>query len=232
MITDIIFSDSHENPSGVSDNLVNLVRRAKFAHSDLYSVGDLLNLLPLGKEGWEKWLREFEALLKGYPITLIGGNHDPYNWLKEMFVDMENVTVVRRVNLPNGIHMRHGHSWSPDWWVLRHFAPSVVDFMVEHFPNLWYRFSEWMGWIPSKLQEQGLPQKHSYRKQVKRLWDEGMGYAEKHNCVVILGHTHCQGGAGGRPPMQFVEDCGALKEGDYLIVEEGIVTRCNLHEEG
>jgi len=231
MITHIYFSDLHDNRDGVSENLRQIVHRAKALRCRLYSNGDLINILPLGPDGWEKWLKEFEELLDGYPILVLGGNHDPYRYLKRLFCDMPNVTVKRRENLPNGVHLRHGHSWSPDWWLLRHVAPAIVEFMVDYFPKPWYWFSKKMGWIPSELKEEGLPKKRKYTKQVNWLWRKGMAYAERHEVTVVLGHTHCQGGSVGKPGVTFVMDCGAAKDGDYLIHDTQGIERCNLYDE-
>lgn len=223
----LVFCDAHENPDCVSSNLRTVIGIAENNGWELYSVGDLLNLLPLGRDGWEGWLRQFDTHLDDYPITLVAGNHDPYRWLKKMFADWENVRVVRRCDI-EGYHLRHGHSWSPDWWVLRHIAPGLVDFMLDAAPKQWHWFSRKMGWIPSELKAQGGPKEHQYHKQIKYLLDESIKYAEKHNTTVLYGHTHCQMAAPGRPSRLFSVDGGTLKEGDYLIIDGDRVKRCNL----
>lgn len=232
MITSIYFSDAHNDRDGVSEEIRQIVQKAKTLRCSLYSVGDMLNILPLGPDGWEKWLYEFEELLEGYPITVLGGNHDPYRYLKRLFKDVPNVTVEQRVTKANGVHLRHGHSWSPDWWLLRHIAPAIVEFMVNYLPKPWYWFSKKMGWIPSKLKEAGVPKKRRYVKEVSFVWRKGIAYSQRHDVVVVNGHTHCQGGCVGEPGIVFVVDCGAAKDGDYLVEDTQGIERCNLYRKG
>ena len=189
-------SDWHEQPQGLSGNAKMFIRMGKERNADMVVNGDILDLLPLGKEKFEgsPVAEQFVEELDGYPIILVAGNHDPYPWLCELFRGERNIEVEREYWAPEGeqwFYFHHGHTWVPDWWFLRHIAPGLVEFMVEHLPQQWYWLSRRMGWLPGTAVREGEWREPGYPPLVELLWRKGWEYGQKHGCVVVIGHTHC-----------------------------------------
>lgn len=227
------FSDAHEEPDGISDELRQIIGIAKEEDAWLGSVGDLFNLLPHGLRAYlgSKTIKEFKQEVSGLRVFLCGGNHDPVPWLKGLFYDCPNIVVERNRTIYHSpmkcdLHFRHGHGWSPDWYFLRHFAPSLVEFMADHCPEPWYWFSREMGWIPSAVKQEKSEQ--DYHLVVMSVWYKAVKYARRHNVRVINGHTHAVGGletwVDGETDVIFA-DGGSLRDGSYLRITDQIEFR-------
>lgn len=215
----ISFSDSHCQPDKLSPNVVYIVDKARKEKEPLVAVGDLFDLLPLGYDAFVgcKAIQEFVELLDGYPLEYVAGNHDPYRWVKKLFAPYDNISVHKRLDA-YGFHFRHGHGWSADWRILRHFASGLVEFMTDYFPRPWYWLSKRMGWIPSAKKPIENEESTEYNKAIARVWDNATKHAQRHGITVIIGHTHAAGRLetlyGGRRIV--FADGGDLKEGTYL----------------
>ncbi|MBA7686739.1 hypothetical protein ES703_95194 [subsurface metagenome] len=221
----IEFSDAHENPQGMSQQLREIIALARADGATLVCNGDFINLLPWGYDKWpgSPFLAELRATLRGYDLWLVSGNHDPCSWLKALLGDWPNVFVRRRIvwaspHTWRDVEFRHGHGWSPDWRVLRHFAPGFVEFMTDTFPKQWYWFSRKMGWLPSKLKEE---KEQDYRKAILSVWLGAVGHAQRKDRTVICGHTHSQGSLTVGKEI-LVADAGTLLEGEFIRIDRGI----------
>lgn len=231
---EIIFesSDWHCEPDGLIDEAKEFIRRGKAAKAMIVGCGDLLNLLPLGREKFKgaRVVKELVQSLDGYPFYYVSGNHDPYKWVAELFRDFPNVTVVKRLEreLEGRVYLfSHGHQWAIDWAFLRHFAPRFVEFMVDWFPKLWYRFCRRMGWMASEAKPKaatGHRERQKYDDFTGLIWRNGIRLAQHHGCCVILGHTHTSAEL-----KRFVDentgivsvmvDGGDLRDGTYVVVD-------------
>lgn len=220
----IEFSDSHENPDGMSQELREIISLAKTEDAILVGAGDIINLLPWGYDAWvgSPFLDEFREALGGYNFYWLTGNHDPHSWVKRLFGDWGNIIITRQLVWPaplGEVEIRHGHRWSVDWRILRHIAPSFVEFMADHFTWFWYKFSERMGWLPSKLKEEG--REHDYQRAILSVWYGAVGHAQRKGRRVIVGHTHSRGSLI-RGDDVLVADGGTLREGDFIRIDKEI----------
>ena len=235
MEREIIFesSDWHCDPDGLIDEAKEFIRRGKEAGGTILGCGDLLNLLPIGREKFNGAMvvNELVQALDGYPFYYISGNHDPYPWVVELFRDAPNIKVVKRLESELGRRtylFTHGHQWAIDWALLRHFAPRFVEFMVDHFPRLWYRFCKRVGWMASEAKHKastGHRERQKYNDLTGIIWRNGIRFAQHHGCCVILGHTHASGEfrrfAGGDTGIVAVMvDGGDLRDGTYVVVDQ------------
>lgn len=225
----IASSDWHCQPEELIPEARKLIGKAE-PGDILVGVGDLFDFLPPGKDRFKnsKAIDDFIKLLGGREFYYVTGNHDPYPWVKERFKDHSNIKVVRDVNLEDRWYFRHGHGWSYDWWLLRHFAPGVVEFMSDHLPKPWYWFSKKMGWIPSQDKRAayvgGPGERQKYDDKVGIVWRNAIQHAQHNNISVIVGHTHCSGML--QRAMNGVKvviaDGGDLRDGTYLLIDDDI----------
>lgn len=136
--------------------------------------------------------------------------------------------MVRNVNFEDRWYFRHGHGWSVDWWLLRHFAPRFVEFMTEHFPTPWCWFSRKMGWIPSERKGAacvvGPRERQKYDDMAGIVWRNAIRHAQPNNLAVIVGHTHCSGilRRAINGVRAVIADGGNLGDGTYLIIDDDI----------
>ena len=247
------FSDSHEQPWEMSLELREIIGMARKEQAVLVSDGDFIDMLPHGYDAWpgSPFLERLREALQGGDLWLVGGNHDPASWLKKLFSTWPNVHVERRIVWrwtsgpgQRGIEFRHGHGWSPDWWILRHFAPAFVEFMADHFPKQWYWFSRRMGWLPSRRREEAEVKifrnrpilrlgpelraastepenERDYRMAILAVWNKAVAHAQSKDCRVIVGHTHSWGSLHAGTEV-LMADCGTLKEGKYIWIDRKI----------
>ncbi len=226
----IVSSDWHCQPEALIPQARELIEKAEPGKDALVGVGDLFNFLPMGKDKFKnsKAIDDFIKLLGGQTFYYVAGNHDPYPWVKERFKDYPNIIVARIVNFEDRWYFRHGHGWSIDWRLLRHFAPGVVEFMTEHFPTLWYWFTMKMGWIPSKQKEAlyigGPRERQKYSDMVGIVWRHAIRHAQHNNLAVIVGHTHCSGilKRAMNGVKAVIADGGDLRDGTYLLIDDDI----------
>ena len=225
----IVSSDWHCQPEELIPQARHIIEKADPGKDLLVGVGDLFNFLPLGKDKFKnsKAIDDFIRLLGGQTFYYVTGNHDPYPWVKQRFKDYPNIVVARIVNFKDRWYFRHGHGWSHDWWLLRHFAPRVVEFMTEHFPRFWYCLSRKMGWLPSKQKEVAdvaPSERQKYDDAVGIVWRNDIQHAQHNNLAVIVGHTHCSGIL--RRALSGVRaviaDGGNLGDGTYLLIDDDI----------
>ncbi len=225
----IVSSDWHCQPEELIPQAAELIGRAE--PSDiLIGVGDLFDFLPLGKEKFNnsRAIDDFINLLGGREFYYIAGNHDPFPWVKERFGSYSNIKVSRTVTFDNRWRFRHGHGWSCDWWLLRHFAPGVVEFMTDHLPTLWYWLSKKAGWIPSDHKRAvyfgGSGERQQYNDKVGIVWSNALQHAQHNDMSVIVGHTHCSGvlTRAKNGCKAVIADAGDLRDGTYLLIDDDI----------
>jgi len=234
MDREIIFasSDWHCDPDSLIDEAKEFIRRGKEAKTMLVGGGDLLNLLPIGREKFKgaRVVNELVQALDGYPFHYVSGNHDPYRWVVELFRDFPNIKVMKWLEGELGgqaYFFTHGHQWAIDWAFLRHFAPRFVEFMVDYFPKLWYRFCKRMGWMASEAKRQtgaGYRERQKYNDLTGIIWRGGIRFAQHRGCCVILGHTHTSGElkrftGGNMGIISLMVDGGDLRDGTYVVVD-------------
>lgn len=232
-------SDWHCDPDGLIDEAKEFIRRGKEAKAIIVGGGDLLNLLPIGREKFNgaRVVNELVQVLAGYPFYYVSGNHDPYRWVVELFRDFPNVRVVKRLEgkLAGKVYLfTHGHQWAIDWAFLRHLAPRFVEFMVDYFPKPWYRFCKWVGWMASEAKRQantGYRERQKYNDLTGIIWRNGIRFAQHHGCCVILGHTHTSGElrrftGGNMGIISVMVDGGDLRDGTYVVVERDARLEC------
>ena len=234
----IVSSDWHCQPEELIPEAMKLIGQAEPGDT-LVGVGDLFDFLPLGKEKFKnsKAIDDFINLLGGREFYYVAGNHDPYPWVKERFSKHGNIKVVRNVNFDNRWYFRHGHGWSHDWWLLRHFAPSVVELMADRLPRPWYWFSKKMGWIPSEDKAaisspyplhygegRERMERQKYNDKVGVVWRNALRYAQHNNISVIVGHTHCSGVLirANNGSKAVIADGGDLRDGTYLVIDADV----------
>jgi len=226
----LVSSDWHCQPDELIPQARELIGRAHPSKDTLVGVGDLFDFLPLGKDKFRnsKAIDDFIEALGGQTFYYVAGNHDPYRWVKERFKDYPNIIVERNRTFEGRWYFRHGHGWSHDWWLLRHFAAGLVEFMTEYFPGFWYRFSRRMGWIPSKHREAatvgGSRERQKYNDKVGVVWRNAIRHAQHNNMSVIVCHTDCSGimkramhGIRG-----IIADGGDLRDGTYLVIDDDL----------
>lgn len=226
-------SDWHCDPNNLTDEAKEFIKRAKDAEATIVGCGDLLNLLPIGREKFRgaSVVKELIRALDGYPFYYVTGNHDPYKWVVELFGGYPNVKVRKRleVELAEGFYvLTHGHQWAIDWAFLRHFAPRFVEFMVDWFPGLWYRFCRRVGWLASEAKPKAARsyvERQKYDDLTGIIWRNGIRFAQHHSRCVVLGHTHTTGQL-----KRFVDaemgirsvlvDGGDLRDGTYVMLDK------------
>ena len=234
MEKEIIFesSDWHCDPDSLIEKAKEFISRGKQAGAIIVGGGDLFNLLPIGRDKFNgaRVVNELVQVLDGYPFYYVSGNHDPYRWVVELFRDVPNIKVVKRLEgkLAGRVYFfTHGHQWAIDWALLRHFAPRFVEFMVDYFPRLWYHFCQRVGWMASEAKRQastGYWERQKYNDLTGIIWRNGIRFAQHNDCCVILGHTHTSGelrrftGASTGITSVMV-DGGDLRDGTYVVVD-------------
>ena len=225
----IVSSDWHCQPEELIPQARELIEKADPVKDILVGVGDLFNFLPMGKDKFKnsKAIDDFVILLGGRTFYYVTGNHDPYPWVKQRFKDYPNIKVARTLNFEDRWYFRHGHGWSIDWWLLRHFGPGFVEFMAERFPKPWYWFSRKMGWIPSqqkKVADVAPKEGQKYDDKVGIVWRNAIQHAQHNNIVVIVGHTHCSGilKRAMNGVKTVIADGGNLGDGTYLLIDDDV----------
>ena len=227
----IVFSDSHCQPDRLSPQIAWVIARAVNEREPLVGVGDLFDLLPWGYDAFADCpaVKELVELLDGYLFDYVAGNHDPYRWVKRLFAPYGNIKVHRRFD-SLGLHFRHGHGWSIDWWFLQHFASDFVEFMADYFPRPWYWCSRKMGWIPSMKKPARMEESTMYNEAIGVVWNNAVKYAQNHGVTVIVGHTHAAAKLetlyGGRRVV--LADGGNLSEGTYLQIRGRHIRLCQV----
>ena len=225
-------SDWHSPPEALIPEAKKFIREAKKCKATIVGVGDLFDLLPLGRDKFKGcWaIDEMIDALGGYPFIYIGGNHDPSDWVKELFDRFPNVTVVKSILLEEGgrnYRFIHGHQRS-DWWLWRHIAPGFVEFAVDHFPGAWYSLCVLLGWLPGVLKER-VKLKPSYKETTKlnllisAIQNAWIRHAASEGISQVIGHTHKAFSATWWSP-QGIElellDGGNLPDGGMVEIDE------------
>lgn len=225
-------SDWHSPPEALIPEAKKFIREAKKCKATIVGVGDLFDLLPLGRDKFKGcWaIDEMIDALGGYPFIYIGGNHDPSDWVKELFKRFPNVTVVKSILLEEGgrnYRFIHGHQRS-DWWLWRHIAPGFVEFAVDHFPGAWYYLCVLLGWLPGVLKER-VKLKPSYKETTKlnllisAIQNAWIRHAASEGISQVIGHTHKAFSATWWSP-QGIElellDGGNLPDGSMVEIDE------------
>lgn len=207
-----IASDLHLIPGEeVPPVAVKFAELAKQERAQIVFAGDMFDVLPWGNKAWETTagvftLNDFKRI---FPyVVYVRGNHDP-GWLQEF-------------TLGNNLIL-HGHQFT-EWVILQHFAPSLVEFMVKHFPSQWHAFSKRMNWIPS-VHRTDIPGKEldKYHSILNHVWALALSEAQKRGVRIIMGHTHHVATliAGAE-----VWDCGDLRQGSYIrISQKNVISR-------
>ena len=226
----IVSSDWHCPPDGLIPQAKKLIEKAKPGEDILVGVGDLFDFIPLGMDKFKnsKAIDSFIELLGGQTFYYVGGNHDPYRWVRKRLKDYPNIKVSRTLNWENKLYFRHGHGWSADWRFLRHFAPQFVEFMTEYLPGPWYRFCKWVGWMPSERKKKsdagGPKERKKYDDAVRIVWRFAIRHAQHNSLSVVVGHTHCSAtlrrAANGVKTV--MADGGKLEEKTYLEIDDDI----------
>ena len=236
----LVSSDAHNDPWELNCYTSRLLDIGAEEKKSVIFDGDTFNIIPLGyRKAWKncQCIKDFKMKSKGfdiqYPIILVDGNHDPYKYLLKLFADdYPQIQVAHKVFYFGDIQIRHGHRWAVDWQIIRHIAPPIVEFMTDHFPNLWYKFSKLMGWIPSIKKEyasnryQDTMSDRDYRKAVLGGWYGALGFIHRNKIRVMTGHTHCFSQLGrnllsekDEDKGMILADCGTLKEGKFYEVD-------------
>jgi len=231
----IIFesSDWHCQPDGLIPEAGELIARGKETGAMLIGCGDLLDLLPLGREKFRHAgaVRELVSSLDGYPFYYVCGNHDPYRWVVELFQPFPNIKVLRRLVYRRDsrtYYFTHGHQWAIDWALLRYVAPNIVQFMVDFCPGLWYRFCKRAGWMASEVKPRvatGQKERQQYDDFTGLIWRNGIRFAQHHGLCVVLGHTHTSGKLerfvdSSTGTIVIMVDGGDLRDGTYVVVDQ------------
>jgi predicted MPP superfamily phosphohydrolase len=210
MERDIIFesSDWHCDPNGLIDEAKEFIRRGKEAGATIVGCGDLLNLLPMGREKFNGAMvvNELVQALDGYPFYYVSGNHDPYPWVVELFRDTPNIEVVKRLESELG-----GRTY----------------LFTDHLPRLWYRFCKRVGWMASEAKRKastGHRERQKYNDLTGIIWRNGIKFAQHDGCCVVLGHTHTSGefkrfAGGDTGIISVIVDGGDLRDGTYVVVD-------------
>ena len=225
-------SDWHCGPDRLIEEAKEFITRGKDAKATIVGCGDLFDLLPLGRERFQgsSAVNELIQALDGYPFYYVCGNHDPYRWVVELLRSFPNVKVVRRLQrevMGRTYLFTHGHQWAIDWALLRHIAPRFVEFMVDFFPRLWYRFCRMVGWLASEAKPKaatGHKERQRYDDLTGIIWRNGIRFAQHHSLCVVLGHTHTSGELkrfvdNNRRAISVMVDGGDLQDGTYVVVD-------------
>jgi predicted phosphodiesterase len=229
-----VSSDWHCQPDKLKQAVVQWIRLGKEGNHHLIGNGDLFDILPLGEKKWEQAasIEQLATELDGYPFDYVAGNHDPDQSMKKKMAPYSNITLHRRLEREEGRRrylFTHGHRWAVDWGFLgiRRIAPWLVEKMVDIAPGLWYRFCRWRGWLASHPTP-GAPlgkEKERITRLTRIIWAGASDHALRHDCCVILGHTHTTGrrerGISREIEFQaYMVDDGDLPDGTYVEITD------------
>ena len=199
----IITSDLHNHFNGISPYLVQLIEIARKENGRLIMVGDGENMIPYGKDKYllGTYRHKLADALDGYRMDMLEGNHNPLKWIQQLFFMWPNIHCSRQLEfywwpMDCYIHLRHGHEWFIDWFILRNMAPGFTRIATRFFPTQWYWLCKQMGWIPSELKDTGDAKlERKYHVVVQHIWVNAAKYAlsKKKDVLVITGHTHALG---------------------------------------
>ena len=229
-----VSSDWHCQPDRLKEAVVNWITLGKEGKHRLVGVGDLFDILPLGKEKWDNpsSIEQLAALLDGYHFDYVAGNHDPYNIMNKLLANYPDITLNKRMDMEEGgrkYFLTHGHRWAIDWGFLglRYVAPWIVERMVDITPGTWYSFCRRVGWLASEPGSGASSGKEEERiiKLTRIIWAGASEYALKNNCCVVIGHTHTTGrrerGISKRIESQaYMVDDGNLPDGTYVEITD------------
>ncbi len=229
-----VSSDWHCDPTELKDSVRAWIRRGKEGNHRLIGDGDLFDILPWGKQKWRQSaaVKEFADLLDGYSFDYVTGNHDPYKTMKSLMAAYSNIRVRRHLTLKENerrYFFSHGHIWALDWGFLglNKIAPWLVETMVDTAPGFWYWFCRRVGWLassPPKGISEG-KEKERITRLIRAIWAGASDYALKHDCCVILGHTHTTGRHEHGVSKQigfpaYMVDDGNLPDGTYIEIKK------------
>lgn len=229
-----IASDVHNQPDGLKECASDWIHRGIFAKHRLVGAGDWFDLLPLGRSRWSSSspaVLQLARELDGYELELVEGNHDPYAWLRDLFLPWPNISVLHELNIldPDNNHayrISHGYQWSIDWGYLKlnTIMPPVIEWIVARNPEAWYKFCKSHNWLASLDPEAGI--EHETLTPLTRVIRAGATRsAANHNRCEIFGHTHLSGeetvGVSSRAGFRRVYvDCGNLPDTTYCLITD------------
>ncbi len=229
-----VSSDWHCQPDKLKVDVLEWISQGKLGNHRLVADGDLFDILPLGIKQWQSAasIGQLAKMLDGYPFDYVAGNHDPYPTMKKLFAPYSNIKLHRRLEINEGgkkYIIVHGHRWSVDWGFLglSKIAPSVVEFMTDHAPSLWYWICKRMGWLASPT-DTGVPsgkERERINNMIMVIWSGATKFAIKRDCCVIIGHTHtaCQSKRAVSTEQglfTYLVDDGDLGDGTYVEITD------------
>ncbi len=229
-----VSSDWHCQPDKLKADVLAWIGQGKLGNHRLVGDGDLFDILPLGTRQWQSAasIGQLAATLDGYPFDYVAGNHDPYPTMKKLFAPYNNIKVHRRLVIHQSgpkYFIVHGHRWSIDWGFLgiSKIAPSVVEFMTDHAPGLWFWICKRLGWL-AEPGDTGVPTgKESQRinDMIMNIWSGATKFAIQHDCCVIIGHTHTAGRSERAVSTEegflaYLVDDGDLGDGTYVEITD------------
>ena len=233
MCSTSISADWHNDPDHLKDCVRFWIRRGKAGGTQLAGAGDGYNLLPLGRKAWSSESPSIVQLaeeLDGYPFDYICGNHDPFDWMVPLFAPWPNIKVSRELTLTgsNGhvYHISHGHQWALDWGIfhLNSVAAGFTEWMVKHYPVVWYNYCASRGWLASEDLPEGV--EHEALTPLTLVIRAGaLRSAVKNERCEIFGHDHTCGretigvAAGARNRSVWVA-AGNLPDGTYVQITD------------
>lgn len=227
-----VCSDVHCDPDYVPPNFLKWIEEGKKQKAILIVAGDLLNILPWGRDKWSRQspsIRQINEALEYFILFAVPGNHDPEKELKRVvFPSHIHVTssanLVRYFNL--NYYITHGHQWALDWGILglNRVAPSFVEFMVKYFPSQWYRYCKARGWLASKQKPSGI-EHEPITKLTRIVWKGAVDHAVKKKVCVIHGHTHCNEWSTYATKKDATQttyhiDCGDINDGTFCEITD------------
>ena len=204
-------SDAHNGPYGLNEP----TRRFLRADADVHVlVGDTFNLL---EHGWRpfrhsKTRDEMLSLSEGKTVVLLEGNHDPREWLLEVFGGTHLIiSRTDRLEYESAVVL-HGHQFG-GWWAFMANSPGTVSRLVPLYRKLTGQPPYTPGMFnPSKPE--------TYNLLVWLVWAQALRYAQKVGKLVVIGHTHSPAkllSGGALTPVLI--DLGKMGHRMYAVVE-------------
>ena len=210
MRTYLIGGDAHNPDGGLSPATKDFLSQEADEH---IFIGDLFNLLELGVEKYRfsPAITELTGWARKRNITIVAGNHDPYEMLRE--ITPLGVTVVRSLDV-GPYHLVHGHQFGGYWkWLsgfsfVQKYAPSIFAGLAKRGIQLS---------TPSVMATGKMGGSDVYVHTLGFIWAQAMAYSQEIGKWVIMGHTHWQGDFPSRMEWKLDRNTG--------VIDLGTITR-------